>query len=174
MIRHHLITCVGVLVACLVLDSSAQVTNIASIEVVGGPMAGTHTLSASDVGCIIYEASKDGSKPKRFDMNFGLPPTDPRAKDPRALTLVQVVLRNASGKGPLQQADYVASLTFGPFGDDSSTWYMSGVDPLGRKGGTGTVVLQDEGTRATVTLDLQPKPGVSVKGTVTCTRISRV
>ncbi|MGH7460294.1 MAG: hypothetical protein ACREMA_04610 [Longimicrobiales bacterium] len=174
MFRERMIVIFGVCLAGLVTELHAQVTNTASLEVVGGPLAGKHTLDVSDVGCTIFEANKERNKPKYFDVNFGLPPTDPRSRDPRALTFVKVTIRNASVKGPVPQEEYEAAVTFGPLLDrDRETFYMSGFNPtMGRKGGTGIVTLKDEGKSAEVTLDLQPKPGVTVKGTVTCTRVN--
>lgn len=147
-------------------------SSAAAIQVVGGPRAGKYTLAAPDVGCMISERGKG---PKRFSVTFGIADPDPRAKDPKALTHVAVNIRNVGKAGPPPLSDYEASVTFGPVMDARlGTFYMSGSNTTtGRKGGTGTVILEDRGQHAQVTLDLQPQAGVAVHGTVTCKSVLR-
>ena len=148
-------------------------SSTATVDVIGGPHAGSYTLaSPPDVGCMISERA---GKPKKFSVNFGIPESDARSKDAGALTFVAVSIRNASGTGPAPAADYEASVSFGPVMDTKNgTFYMSGSNPTsGRKGGSGTVRLEEHGKDARVVLDLQPQPGVAVKGTVACTNVLR-
>jgi hypothetical protein len=157
---------VGALLAGAAASVAAQEhTSAATIEVVGGPHAGKHTLVVRNVGCTLSELPKGI---KRFNSNFGKD-----SKDPKALTFVLVSIRNANGPGAPSHADFDASVTFGPVMDKRlETYYMSGSNPTtGRQGGTGTVILKAGDKDAQVTLELQPQPGVSVKGTVTCTLI---
>jgi hypothetical protein len=72
-------------------------SNTASIEVIGGPMAGNHTLTSPDAACMISE---------RFELNLGLPATDPRSRDPKALTMLAIALQDASGKGAAPHDQY--------------------------------------------------------------------
>ncbi len=166
----------GVAALCVfgALDLHAQGrSSTATVEVIGGPHTGSYTLaSPPDVGCMISERA---GKPKKFSVNFGIPESDARSKDPRALTFVVASIRDASGTGPAPAADYEASLSFGPVMDTKNgTFYMSGSNPTsGRKGGSGTVRLEDHGKDARVVLDLQPQPGVAVKGIVSCTNVLR-
>ena len=148
-------------------------SSAATLDVTGGPMAGRHTLVAPDIGCFIYAGS--AKMPKRFSVNFGLPPTDPRSRDLRALTFVLVTIRDARGAGPIPETQYDVSITFGPVGDhDRETFYMSGTNPtVGRTGGRGVVILKDLGANAEVQLDVQPTAGVSIKGKLSCTNVIR-
>ena len=134
---------------------------------IGGPHAGKHTLASTDSGCLI----SDRKGVKGFSVNFGIPPTDPRSKDPKALTSIMVNIRNVTAKAP-PPSDFEASMTFGPVMDTRlGTFYMSGSNTTsGRKGGPGTVMLKESGGKdATVSLDLQPTSGIVVNGTITCT-----
>ena len=137
----------------------------ATIEVIGGPHAGKYTLATTDNGCLISERAK-GRKP--FGVSIGIPPTDPRSKDPKGLTSIRVNIRKVTATAP-PPADFEASMTFGPIGDRLGTFYMSGFNSTtGRKGGPGTVMFKNSGTDATVSFDLQPESGIVVKGTITC------
>jgi hypothetical protein len=139
----------------------------ATIEVIGGPHAGKYTLATTDNGCLISERAK-GKKP--FTAHIGIPPTDPRSKDPKALTSIMLDIFNVTATAP-PPSDYLVQMTFGPVMDTRlGTFYMSGSNnTTGRKGGPGTVMLKNSGgTDATVSFDLQPESGIVVKGTITC------
>ena len=140
----------------------------ATIEVIGGPHAGKYTLATTDSGCLISERAK-GKKP--FEANIGIPVTDLRSKDPKALTSIRLHIFNVTATAPTP-SDYQASVNFGPVMDTRlGTFYMSGFNSAtGRKGGPGTVMFKNGGgTDATVSFDLQPESGIVVKGTITCT-----
>ena len=165
-------TSVCILVAVLAVGSAAvlpaQTRSAATtIEVTGGPHAGKYTLASTDSGCLISE--RKGVK--QFSVNFGIPPTDLRSKDPKALTSITVNIRNVTSKAP-PLADFEASMTFGPLMDTRlGTFYMSGSNTTtGRKGGPGTVMFKESGGKdAMVSFDLQPDSGIVVKGTISCT-----
>ena len=165
-------TSVCILIAVLAGGSTAGLqaqtrSTATTIEVIGGPHAGKYTLASTDSGCLISE--RKGVK--QFSVNFGIPPTDPRSKDPKALTSITVNIRNVTAKAP-PPADFEASMTFGPVMDTRlGKFYMSGSNTTsGRKGGPGTVMFKESGGKdATVSLDLQPDYGIVVKGTITCT-----
>lgn len=145
--------------------SAAGYSSEATIEVSGGPNAGTHTLKVDDVGC---ELRKRLNGHKYFNGNFGLQ----SLKDPKKLGFVMVTIRNADGPGSPAVADFEASVTFGPVMRQGSTFYMAGTNPTaGRTGGPGKVLLTEHGKTAQVTLDLQPQAGVAIKGKVSCTII---
>jgi hypothetical protein len=81
-----------------------------------------------------------------------------------------------SGNRASSQADYNVSITFGPVMDTRlGTFYMSGSNTTtGRTGGTGTLIVKDSGKGdAQVTFDLQPQPGVAVKGVIICKNLIR-
>ncbi|RZL40459.1 MAG: hypothetical protein EOP35_00865 [Rubrivivax sp.] len=139
----------------------------ASLVVTGDPHAGQHLLKVDDVGC---EVVKRPGKPKYFNANFGLP----GVKDPNKLSFVLVRIPKADGPGSPPPSDFEATVNFGPFMNKGATVYMSGTDKNNpsRKGGPGTVMLKEDGKQARVTLDLQPQPGITIKGTVTCTVIA--
>ena len=148
-------------------------TVAASIEVVGGKLAGKYTLASPDGGCLVSQNRKKGGKD--VEVNLGLGPSAPNAKDPGSWTVLQLKARGVQGSTPVT-ADYVAQVTFGPVGDRQlETYYLSGVQPsTGRQGGNGTLTLkEDNGSRAVVALDLQPAPGVAIQGVVTCTKVVR-
>ena len=66
-------------------------------------------------------------------------------------------------------------MNFGPVMDTKKgAFYMSGSNTTtGRHGGGGSVRVEERGKDARVLLDLQPQPGVVVKGEVTCTNVLR-
>ena len=137
----------------------------ATLTVTGGPHAGTHSLKVDDVGC---EVRRRPGKPKYFNDNFGLQ----GASDPKTLSFVVVRMRDADSPGGPAPTDFEASVVFGPVMGKGETFYISGRnETTGRTGGPGKVVLQEDGKLAKVSLDLQPQPGVSIRGTVTCTII---
>ena len=144
---------------------AASHSSQATLIVTGGPHAGTHSLKVDDVGC---EVRRRPGKPKYFNDNFGLQGVN----DPKALSFVLVRMRDADSPGGPAPADFEASVVFGPMMDKGETFYISGRnDTTGRTGGPGKVVLQEDGKVAKVSLDLQPQPGIAIKGTVTCTII---
>ena len=161
-------TLVTLAAATMTGSASAPPTASVEIEVIGGPRAGHHSLVSTEAACTISQRTK------RFSVNLGLPETDRRAKDPKVLTWMLVVIRNMS-KAPAKPDDFEASMHFGPVLDTKvGTFYMSGVNTtIGRRGGGGSVVLKDTGKSAKVLLDLQPTPGVTIKGTLTCTNVIR-
>ena len=116
-----------------------------------------------------------GKEPRRLEVTIGVRPTDPRSKDPTALTVVMVNISSARGTGAPAQSDYPASITFGPgMAKQLETFdTLASNTTTGRKGGSGTVILTDSGMHAQVTLDLQPVPGVAVTGTARCTNVLR-
>ena len=137
----------------------------ATLTVTGGPHAGTHSLQVDDVGC---EVRRRPGRPKYFNDNFGLE----GVKDPKKLSFVLVRIRNAEAPGGPAPGDFEASVVFGPMMSKGETFYMSGSnDTTGRTGGPGKVLLKEDGKVAQVSLDLQPQPGIAIKGTVTCTII---
>ena len=144
---------------------AATYNSEATLTVTGGPHAGTHTLKVDDIGC---EVRRRPGRPKYFNDNFG----QQGVKDPKKLSFVLVRTRNADAPGGPAAADFEASVTFGPVMSSGQTFYMSGSnDTTGRTGGPGKVLLKEDGKLAQVLLDLQPQPGVSIKGTVSCTII---
>ena len=139
----------------------------ATLTVTGGPHAGQHTLRVDDVGC---EVVRRPGKPRYFNANFG----SQGVKDPGKLSFVLIRIPNADGPGSPPPSGFEATINFGPFMNKGATVYMSGTDKNNpsRKGGTGSVLLTEDGKQARVTLDLQPQPGIGIKGTVTCTVIA--
>jgi hypothetical protein len=160
---------IAILTTGLAVGLQAQVrSSAATIEVIGGPHAGKYTLNSTDSGCLISERGKGA---KKFSVNFGIPPTDPRSKDPKALTSINVDIRNVTATAP-PPSDYLAQMTFGPVMDTRlGKFYLSGSNPTSsQKGGPGTVMFKESGGKdATVSFDLAPESGIVVKGTITCT-----
>ena len=154
------------LASCLLMPSAGQAQGLknsaASIEVTGGPHAGKHSLQVTDVGCQLSE-SLNG--PKRFNSNFG---ND--SKNRQQLTFALVRIRNVTNGTPTAE-DFEATFIFGDV-DKGGKMYMSGSQPEAqRKGGGGKVLLGTAGKEARIALDLQPEPGVTIKGTVVCSLI---
>lgn len=158
--------CLTVAMTTRVSAASATYSD-ARLEVTGGPHAGSHSLRVDDVGCE-YRLRPNGQR--RFNVNFGVQ----GLKDPNQLSFVLVRIPDASGPDSPPPSGFEATVTFGRFMDaKASTEYLSGVDAHNpaRKGGTGRVLLKPDGSRVTVTLDLQPQAGVTIKGTVICTPV---
>jgi hypothetical protein len=141
--------------------AAAPLSSEAALTVTGGPHAGTHALQVQDVGC---EIRRRPGRPKTFNANFGVQ----GVTDPKKLSFVLVRIRNADAPGGPAPTDFEATATFGPVMGKGETRYLSGKDDVGRTGGPGTVLLKDDGKGAQVTLDLQPQPGVAIRGTVRC------
>ena len=137
-------------------------TSTATIDVVGGPHAGKHTLQVTDVGCLLSEPS---TGPKRFNSNFG---NDTKNRQQLSFALVRI--RKVTS-GPPAPEDFEATFIFGP-DHRAGKMYMSGSNAEAqRTGGPGKVLLVTGGKEARITLDLQPEPGVTIKGTVVCSLI---
>ena len=159
-------TALAGLAFCLLMPSAGQAqgtkNSAATIEVIGGPHAGKHTLQVTDVGCQLSESSKG---PKRFNSNFGN-----NSKNRQQLTFALVRIRNVTN-GPPAPEDFEATFIFGQV-DKAGKMYMSGSQPEAqRQGGPGKVLLVTAGKEARITLDLQPEAGVTIKGTVVCSLI---
>jgi hypothetical protein len=142
-------------------SAAQEKTSSVTIEVIGGPHAGKHTLLNVPNGCNYSERRK----PPSFGSNLGRD-----SKDPKALTSMQMNIRNLTATTTSDPADFEVSLTFGPVMDSRlGTFYISGSNTTsGRKGGPGTVTFKDVGKDAQVTFEIKPQPDVTVKGTVTC------
>jgi hypothetical protein len=155
------VTIAAALVAATIVCSAADAPKSrATIEVIGGPLAGKDTMTAEN-GCDYAE----NRKPRHFHSLL-----NNELKDPKAFTLLQVDIRNMGGATTTKLADFEVSVNFGEFDDrQRGTWYFAGSNPTSQKtGGTGSVTCKDAGENAQVSFETQPQPGITVKGVITC------
>jgi hypothetical protein len=142
--------------------AAKEESSSATIEVIGGPHAGKHSLLRVPNGCNYSERST----PRDFNSALGRD-----SKDPSALTMVRINLRKMAGGTQSDPANFDVSVSFGPVMNKRlGTVYFTGYNATsGSKSGTGSVTFKDSGQDVQVTFDVQPQPGIVIKGTVTCT-----
>ncbi|CAN5394304.1 hypothetical protein BH09PSE6_BH09PSE6_06860 [soil metagenome] len=134
-------------------------TSNAVLEVTGGAHAGRHSISAANQ-CLLADKPPAG-KPRKFEVNIGS-----QAKDPKALTLVSVLLRRLDGPAPVA-ADQLIQIQFGPLGG-KGVFYQAGFNSTtGRTGTPATVTFKDGGAKASATFEFE-SDGVKLKGTIDC------
>ncbi len=142
--------------ACLATDAF---NSTATVEVIGGPHAGIHTIDA-DSACS-YAANQ---KSRHFDTMLLN-----NKKDPKALSQLGVSLGNMTGPTTTNLADFKVYLKFGKFDDSRGTAYLAGTQPVTLKtGGPGRVTFKDAGKNVQLSFEVQPQPGITVKGSVSC------
>jgi hypothetical protein len=137
----------------------------ALVRVSGGPHAGEYTLRNSDVPCEIT-AEKPPHPKHQFSVTLGgFTPS----KDPAKLTLLMVIVPDADLRGA--NRSFFTSINFGDV--SRGTQYNAETRPGEKLGGSGSVTVAPHGQDATVTFDVKSAEGVTYKGTILCTAVSR-
>jgi hypothetical protein len=141
--------------------SAADLSSSVTLEVVGGPHAGKHSLKSNN-GCIYAESSS----PRNIEANLGMV-----SKDPQALTMVRSSVHNISRSEAHDASEFQFMLAFGTVGDKNhGTEYAVGDFTRNNRGksGSGTMSMKDLGKDVQVNFDVQPEAGVQVRGVITC------
>jgi hypothetical protein len=138
---------------------------MATVTVSGGPHAGQFTVRNTDVPCEITQEKPPHPK-HQFSVTLGgFSPS----KDPAKLTLLMVIIPDADVRGP--NRSFFTSINFGDV--SRGTQYNAETRPGEKLGGSGTATVATHGQDATVTFDVKSAEGVSYKGTVQCSGVSR-
>jgi hypothetical protein len=154
-------------VAAAVLSAIAADSDRATamITVAGGEHAGTFVVRNADTPCEILDRKPPLPK-HEFSVTIG---ATTRNKDPKSLTLLMVIVPNAD----LREANHTFFTSI-IFGDVShGTEYAAETRTGEKQGGGGTITVVPHGADATVTLDVTSMDGVSYRGTIQCSGVSR-
>jgi hypothetical protein len=135
------------------------------ITVTGGEHPGTFVVRNAETPCEILDHRPPLPK-HQFSVTLGA--TTPN-KDPKALTLLMLIVPNADLRGP--NHTFFTSIIFGD-GRHGTEYAAESRDGEKQSGG-GTVTIVPHGSDATVTLDVTSRDGVSYKGTIQCSGVSR-
>ena len=156
---------VALVVATILTHVSDADRASALVTVGGGPHAGQFTLRNADVPCEIT-AEKPPHPKHQFSATLGgFSPS----KDPAKMTLLMVIIPDADLRGA--NRSFFTSINFGDV--SRGTQYNAETRPGEKLGGSGSVTVATHGQDATVTFDVKSAEGVTYKGTIQCTGVSR-
>ena len=137
----------------------------ALVTVSSGPHAGQYTLRNTDVPCLIT-AEKPPHPKHQFSVTLGgFTPS----KDPAKLTMLMVIIPDADVHGA--NRSFFTSINFGDV--SRGTQYNAETRPGEKLGGSGSVTVATHGQDATVTFDVKSLEGITYKGTILCTNVTR-
>ena len=137
----------------------------ALVSVSSGPHVGEHTLRNADGPCEIT-AEKPPHPKHQFSVTLGgFSPS----RDPAKLTLLMVIIPDADLRGA--NRSFFTSINFGDV--SRGTQYNAETRPGEKLGGSGSVTVTPHGQDATVTFDVKSAEGITYKGTIQCTGVSR-
>jgi hypothetical protein len=157
-----LVALVAAAIATIAGDSDRAT---AMVTVASGAHAGDFLVRNTDVPCEILEQKAPLPK-HQFSVTIGgLTPS----KDSNKLTLLMVIVPNADVRGP--NHTFFTSIIFGDV--SRGTEYAAEMRPGEKLAGSGTVTIVPHGNDATVTFDVKSRDGVSYKGTIQCSGVSR-
>lgn len=133
------------------------------LEVSGGANAGTYDVEMKDAGCSYGLAGE-----KAWGNQYSIDTND--AKQFSSLQLV-VPDAKAAASGT---SEFQMTVQFGPlFGSGGASYDVNTRPNASKKGGSGTVTVQDQGSTGKVTFDAKTAEGVGLKGTIDCQSVLR-
>lgn len=135
------------------------------VTVSDGPHAGQFTLRNADVPCVITTERPPHPKHQLSVTLGGFTP----GKDPSKLTMLMVIIPDADLRGANQ--GFFTSITFGDI--SRGTQYNAETRAGEKLGGSGSVSVSAHGQDAMVAFNVKSADGVSYKGTIQCTGVSR-
>jgi len=133
------------------------------LEVSGGENAGTYDVEMKDTGCS-YGLAGEHAWGNQYSVD---------ASDPKQFSSLQLIVPDtktaANGTSSFQM-----TVQFGPlFGSGGHSYDVSTRPDASKKGGSGTVTVQDQGSTGKVTFDAKTSDGVGLKGTIDCQSVVR-
>jgi hypothetical protein len=133
------------------------------LEVAGGANAGTYDVDMKESGCSYGLAGE-----RAWGNQYSIDTTDPKQ-----LSSLQLIVPDtkaaASGTSTFQM-----TVQFGPlFGSGGASYDVNTRSDASKKGGSGTVTVQDQGSTGKVTFDAKTADGVGLKGTIDCQAVVR-
>lgn len=133
------------------------------LEVSGGANAGTYDVEMKDAGCSYGLAGE-----KAWGNQYSID-----TKDPKAFSSLQLVVPDAKAAAN-GTSTFQMTAQFGPlFGEGGHSYDVNTRTDVGKKGGSGTVTVQDQGKTGKVTFDAKTADGVGLKGTIDCQSVTR-
>lgn len=158
-------------------DSSDAATNAAAsadapagaakgrihLEVSGGANAGTYDVEMKDAGCSYGLAGE-----KAWGNQYSIDTTDPKQ-----FSSLQMIVPDAKAAAN-GTSNFQMTVQFGPlFGNGGHSYDVNTRPDASKKGGSGTVTVQDQGNTGKVTFDAKTSNGVGLKGTIDCQSVVR-
>ena len=133
------------------------------LEVSGGANAGRYDVEMKDGGCS-YGLAGDKAWGNQYSVN---------TNDPKAFSSLQLVVPDAKAAAN-GTSTFQLTAQFGPlFGAGGHSYDVNTRTDAGKKGGSGTVTVQDQGKTGKVTFDAKTADGVGLKGTIDCQSVTR-
>ena len=133
------------------------------LEVSGGANAGTYDVEMKDAGCS-YGLAGEHAWGNQYSID---------TTDPKQFSSLQLVVPDAKAAAN-GTSEFQLTVQFGPlFGSGGASYDVSTRPDAVRKGGSGTVTVQDQGSTGKVTFDAKTAEGVGLKGTIDCQSVVR-
>lgn len=133
------------------------------LEVTGGANAGTYDVEMKDGGCS-YGLAGDKAWGNQYSVN---------TNDPKAFSSLQLVVPDAKAAAN-GTSTFQMTAQFGPlFGEGGHSYDVNTRTDASKKGGNGTVTVQDQGKTGKITFDAKTADGVGLKGTIDCQSVTR-
>lgn len=133
------------------------------LEVSSGANAGTYDVEMKDAGCSYGLAGE-----KAWGNQYSID-----TSDPKQFSSLQMVVPDAKAAAN-GTSEFQMTVQFGPlFGNGGASYDVSTRPGAARKGGSGTVTVQDQGNTGKVTFDAKTAEGVGLKGTIDCESVTR-
>jgi hypothetical protein len=145
-------------------DASAGATaGKIHLDVTGGANAGSYDVEMKGSGCSYGLAGKTA-----WGNQYSIDTSDPKQFSSLQL-IVPDTKAAASGTSQFQM-----TVQFGPlFGSGGASYDVNTRPDASKKGGSGTVTVQDQGSTGKVTFDAKTADGVGLKGTIACQSVVR-
>jgi hypothetical protein len=133
------------------------------LEVSGGANAGTYDVDMKESGCS-YGLAGETAWGNQYSID---------TNDPKQFSSLQLVVPDtrAAANGT---SEFQMTVQFGPlFGSGGASYDVNTRPTASKKGGSGTVTVQDQGSTGKVTFDAKTTDGVGLKGTIDCRSVVR-
>ncbi len=151
----------GATVASAASDGAAKGT--IHLEVVGGPNAGSYDADMVDGGCSYGLAG-----PTAWGNQYSID-----TEDAKAFSSLQLIVPDAKAAAGGTQT-FQLTAQFGPlFGNGGASYDVNTRPDAPKKGGSGTVTVEDHGSTGRVTFDAKTDANVQLKGTIDCKSVMR-
>jgi hypothetical protein len=142
---------------------AGAITGKIHLDVTGGANAGSYDVDMKEGGCS-YGLAGEKAWGNQYSTN---------TSDPKQLSSLQLIVPDAKAAAS-GTSQFQMTVQFGPlFGSGGASYDVNTRPDASKKGGSGTVTVQDQGKTGKVTFDAKTPEGVGLKGTIDCQSVLR-
>ncbi len=133
------------------------------LEVIGGPNAGSYDVNMADGGCSYGLAG-----PTAWGNQYSID-----TEDAKKFSSLQLIVPDAEAAAA-GTSTFQLTAQFGPlFGNGGASYDVNTRPDAPKRGGSGTVRVEDHGSTGRVTFDAKTDADVELKGTIDCKSVLR-